>query len=572
MNGGASAAPSTGTTDHKPAPPLDRLAELDETPDPSGAFPRLDSAKIDILAARGTRRPTEQGEVLIVEGEQQAEFFVVLEGTAAIMEDYGTPEQRVIRVHGPGRFLGEFGMLTGQPALFTAVVARVGDVLSVPVSELRALVAEDPVLSDLILRAFLQRRSLAFGMGVGFRIIGSRYSMAVRKLREFAFRNRVPHRFIDLEDDPEAEALLRQFGVAPEETPVVLWRDRVLRNPSAAELADLIGLRSSPNASTVCDLLVVGSGPSGLAAAVYGASEGLATVAIDGVATGGQAATSSRIENYLGFPAGISGIELADRAVIQAKKFGARITVPAPAVALVNDDGRYLVRVDDGSELYARSVVITTGAKYRKLSVPRLDDFEESCVFYAATQVEAQQCVRDPVVVVGGGNSAGQATVFLANHASKVIMVVREDSLDEYMSRYLADRIRHDPRIEVLTHSEVRELTGDDPARLEAVVIEDNKTSERRTVEARELFVFIGAEPCTSWLADTLALDSGGYILTGPAVSRALGDDSPRQLLETSAPGVFAAGDVRSGSVKRVASAVGEGSMAVRLVHEHLAR
>lgn len=548
------------------------LTELAETPDLSGAFPRLDLAQIQALAARATRRRTDPGDVLVVEGRSQAEFLIVVEGTVAIMENYGTSDQRVIRVHGPGRFLGEFGLLTGQSALFTAVVARAGEVLSVPAERLRTLVTEDPVLGDVILRAFMQRRSLAFGTGVGFRIIGSRYSTAVRAIREFAFRNRVPHRFVDVEDSPEAEALLRQCGVGPDETPVVLWRDRVLRSPSPAALGELIGLRGRRNGTTVCDLLVVGSGPAGLAAAVYGASEGLVTVAIDGVATGGQAATTSRIENYLGFPAGISGIELADRAVVQASKFGARITVPAAAAALISDDGRYLVRTQDGSELHARSVVITTGARYRKLPVPRLDEFEETCVFYAATQVEAQHCVRDPVVVVGGGNSAGQAAVFLAEHASRVVLVVREGSLDEYMSRYLADRIRRDPRIEVLTATEVRRSIGDDPARMEAVVVEDTSTGERRTIDAREMFVFIGAEPCTGWLAGTLALDSGGYVLTGAAAGRALGDDTSRQLLETSAPGVFAAGDVRSGSVKRVASAVGEGSMAIRLVHEHLAR
>lgn len=565
MRPGAGAA-----TDVEPSPGVP--VDLDETPDPGGACPRLNPAQIQVIAARATRRRTEPGELLIVEGAPQTEFFVVTAGTVAVVEDHGTPEQRVVRVHGPGRFLGEFGLLTGQPALFTGVVSRPGEVLAVPAEELRVLVTEDPVLGDLILRAFLQRRSLAFGTGAGFRIIGSRYSPAVHALREFAFRNRVPHRFVDLEDNRAAESLLRQLGVGPEETPVVLWRDRVLRGPSPAELAELIGLRARRDVPTVCDLLVVGSGPAGLAAAVYGASEGLATVAIDGVATGGQAATSSRIENYLGFPAGISGSELADRAVIQARKFGARITVAAPAEALVSDDGRYLVRTEDGAELHARSVVVTTGARYRKLPVPRLAEFESTCVFYAATQVEAQHCVRDPVVVVGGANSAGQAAVFLAEHASTVTMVVREHSLDECMSRYLADRIRRDPRIEVLTTTEVRELVGDDPARMEGVVVEDNRTGERWTVEARELFVFIGAAPCTAWLGTTVALDPGGYVLTGSAAGRALGDGRSRQLLETSAPGVFAAGDVRSGSVKRVASAVGEGSMAVRLVHEHLAR
>jgi thioredoxin reductase (NADPH) len=322
------------------------------------------------------------------------------------------------------------------------------------------------------------------------------------------------------------------------------------------------------------DVCVVGAGPAGLAAAVYGASEGLTTIVVDAVAIGGQAATSSQIENYLGFPAGISGGELADRAAIQARKFGARTSVPATAQQLTRDDGHYQIRFADGTEVSARTVVLATGARYRKLPVPRLEEFEETSIYYAATPMEAQLCVNDPVVVVGGGNSAGQATTFLADHVGKIRLVVREHRLDEYMSRYLADRIERDPRIEVLMHTEVRELLGDKS--LEAVVVQDNESGERRTLEARELFVFIGADPCTDWLAGTLALDSGGYVLTGANAARAVNgqfDELGRAplMLETTSPGVFAVGDVRSGSIKRVASAVGEGSMAVRLVHEYLA-
>jgi thioredoxin reductase (NADPH) len=528
---------------------------------------------VDTLEAHGERRPTRPGEVLFVEGEPSESLYVVLAGRVAVVEGYGTDEQRVVRVHGSGRFLGELSLLTGESEFFTAVALEDGEVLVVPMEGLRAVASQDPALADDILRACFIRRTLAIGLGAGFRIIGSRYSQDTRQLRDFAMRNRLPHRFIDLEGDPTAENLLRQLGVGPQDTPVVVWRDRVLRNPSNAELAQLVGLPAVAGSESTCDLLVVGAGPAGLAAAVYGASEGLATVAVDAVAIGGQAATSSKIENYLGFPAGVSGGELADRAAIQARKFGARISVPATAQKLTRDDGHYCVQFEDGAEVSARTVVLATGARYRKLPVPRLEEFEKTSVYYAATLMEAQLCASDPVVVVGGGNSAGQATIFLADHVGKIRLVVREHRLDEYMSRYLADWIERDPRIEVLLHSEVRELLGDKS--LEAVVVQDNESGEQRTLEAKELFVFIGAAPCTDWLVGTLALDSGGYVLTGAAAAATNGqfDELGRAplMLETNAPGVFAVGDVRSGSIKRVASAVGEGSMAVRLVHEHLA-
>jgi thioredoxin reductase (NADPH) len=322
--------------------------------------------------------------------------------------------------------------------------------------------------------------------------------------------------------------------------------------------------------------VVIGAGPAGLAAAVYGASEGLLTQVVDAVATGGQAATTSRIENYLGFPAGVSGAELAERAEVQAMKFGATTRAPAEAVGLDVSGVHHVVRLSGGGTLTTRTLVIATGARYRRLPVPRLEEFEQTSVYYAATQIEAQLCVNDPVVVVGGGNSAGQAALFLADHAGAVQMVVREHSLDEFMSRYLADRILRDSRIEVHLHTEVRELVGE-RGQLEAVRVEDTEDGSRSTLPARELMVFIGADPCTGWLAGSVALDSGGYVRTG-ADAAAGGDDADRDqrrtpaLLETNVPGVFAAGDVRSGSTKRVASAVGEGAMAIRLVHEHLAQ
>jgi thioredoxin reductase (NADPH) len=550
------------------APEPGRLAE---TPDLYGAFPRLSEAQIEALAARGHRRRTRPGEVLFREGDPSCDFFVILAGKVAIVTGYSGEEQ-IVSVHGPGRFLGELSLLTGQAVFVTAVVREPGEVLVVPVERLRHLVTQDPLLGDLILRAYLLRRSLLIDLRTGFQIIGSRFLPDTRRLREIAARNRLPHRFIDLEQDKAAEALLRRLGVAPEETPVVIWRDHVMRNPSNAELAQLLGLRRPAPGSATRDLIIVGAGPAGLAAAVYGASEGLATVLLEAVATGGQVGTSPRIENYLGFPAGISGAELAERAVIQAEKFGAQTIVPARAIALEESDGRHAIRLDDGTSVTGLAILIATGARYRKLAVPRLEEFEGVSVFYAATPVEARACMRRPVVVVGGGNSAGQAALYLAQHAAKVYLLIRGGDLSQGMSRYLADQLQRDASVEILRHTEVRELVAD--AELREVVTEDNQTGVRRTLQARALFVFIGADPHVRWLEDQLALDDEGFILTGAIPVAGEGTNRPPGrgpfLLETSWPGVFAAGDVRSGSVKRVTAAAGEGSMAVRFVHEHL--
>ena len=540
-------------------------APLPETPDLQGAYPRLSDEQVQSLSAHGERRATRPGEILYRAGEENYDFFVVLAGTVAVVEQEDGGAERVVAVHGPGRFLGELSLLCDQAALLTAVVQEAGQVLAVPVERLRELVSQDPALGDLVLRAYLIRRSILIELGVGLRIIGSRFSPDTKRLLEFAARNLLPHRWIDLERDREAEELLSQLGVKPEDTPVVIC------NP---ELARTIGLLDPSSGPISCDLVVVGAGPAGLAAAVYGASEGLTTVVLDGVATGGQAGTSSRIENYLGFPSGISGSELAGRAVIQAEKFGARINVPAEAIALERRDGHHVVKLDGGSSIAARTVIIATGARYRRLDLPRMEQFEETSVYYAATQVEARVCRNDPVAVVGGGNSAGQATVFLAQHAARVHLVVREDALGRNMSRYLVDRMERLGNVEVLCDTEVRELRGDDT--LEALVVENNRTGERRTLAARAMFVFIGVQPHARWLADQLALDDNGFIRTGadaasPNTAGQAGQTGRQPLpLETSQSGVFAAGDVRSGSVKRVASAVGEGAMAVRLVHDHL--
>jgi len=559
---------------------------LEETPDFTGAYPRLSEGQIEALEPWGQRRPTAVGEVLYHEGDPTCDFFVILEGKVKMVECFGAGnEERLISVHGPGRFLGELNLLTGEPVFVTAAVGEPGEVLVVPVDRLREIVARDAALGDLILRAYLLRRSLLIGLGTGFKIIGSRFSPDTRRIREFAVRNRLPHRWIDLERDSAAEALLQALGVGPEETPVVIWgKTRLLHNPSNAELARVIGLRSPIPPQSVSDLLVVGAGPAGLAAAVYGASEGLSTVVLDAVATGGQAGTSPRIENYLGFPSGISGSELAEQAVIQAGKFGARLNVPAQAAALDEDDGHHVLWLDDGTRLASRAVLIATGARYRKLDVPNREKFEGISVHYAATEAERQLCRGDPIAVLGGGNSAGQAAVSLAETTVRVHLLIRHDELGRDMSRYLVEQIERNPKIVVHPNTAVRELIGDDV--LEELVVENLRTGERSRLRARALFVFIGVEPQTAWLDDQLAIDEHGFVLTGARAAEARRDGSTdgkvdgswpfagREpwLLETSRPGVFAAGDVRSGSIKRLAAAAGEGAMAVRLVHEHLGR
>jgi thioredoxin reductase (NADPH) len=552
--------------DQRESPPLA------ETPDIYGAYPRLSDDQIAALEAGGARRTVNTGETLVREGERSDYFFVILSGKVAVstLDDAGN--RHVIRVHGPGRFLGELGDLEGQAAFYTADVVEPGEVLVVPTERVRALVAHDPALSDLILRAYLVRRSLLIQEGTGFRIIGSCYSPDTVGLREFATRNRLPHRWIDLERDKQAEKLLRRFGISPEDTPVVIFGDVVLRNPTNTELARLVGLPVPDTVPDERDLVVVGAGPAGLGAAVYGASDGLATAAIEAIAAGGQAGTSSRIENYLGFPGGISGADLAERAVLQAGKFGAQILVSADITRLESGGGQHRVTLADGGSVVARAVVLATGARYRRLAVPGIESFEGNGVYYAATFQEALMCGTGPVVIVGGGNSAGQAAVFLAGRVSRVYVVIRGDDLNKSMSRYLVDQIQRHPRVTVAVCTEVREVHGD--GALETVVTENLRTGEQRRVDTRALFVFIGADPNTTWLTGAVALDDHGFVPTGPAANPDTPDDRHRipyqpMSLETSRPGVFAAGDVRSGSVKRVASAVGEGSMAIRQIHQY---
>jgi len=513
---------------------------------------------------------------LFQSGDTTYDFYVILDGQVEILENSeGTP--RPLAVHGPGRFLGEINMLTGQAVFLTGRVRDAGSVLAIPPDRLRQIVADIPELSDLIVNAFLMRRLILLnGAAAGLRIIGSRFSRDTQRLREFAARNRLPHSWSDLEEDTAAEALLSQFGVRPNETPVVIWQgQQVLKNPSNAELIRLIGLEVQLVPGEIVDLIVVGAGPAGLAAAVYGASEGLRTIAVEAVASGGQAGTSSKIENYLGFPAGLSGAELAGRATVQAHKFGAQVSVPREAVRLRCTGDYYIVDVNDGASITGRSVIIATGARYRKLPVPRLEAFESTYVYYAATENESRLCQGQDVVVVGGGNSAGQAAMFLSERVRQVYLLIRGDDLGKNMSRYLVDRIAHTANIELLRHTEIRAFLGDH--HMEGVVIENNRSGEQRDLPIQAVFAFIGAEPHTEWLRGTLALDNKGFIRTGPALDRAEldpalwieGDHEP-YLFETSLPGVFAVGDVRSDSVKRVASAVGEGSITVRFVHEYL--
>jgi thioredoxin reductase (NADPH) len=550
----------------------DRAAEIRST-----RAPTLREDQIEILRRYGETRKTEVGDILFRAGDTSNDFIVVLEGEVEVIDDFAG-EARTIGVFLAGRFPGELNMLTGQAMYLTAVVRKGGEVLAIPREQLKEVVTEEPNLSDIILKAFLARRSYLMRAGVGLRIIGSRHSSDATRLREIAARNRLPYAWIELEEDPEAaEALLERFGANPSETPVTIWQgEDVLTNPTNLEFARTIGLKVDAPREQTYDLVVVGAGPAGLGASVYGASEGFSTLALESIALGGQAGTSSRIENYPGFPAGLSGFELASRILVQADKFGARTAVPQEAVGLSREDEYYCIELSDGREVTARSVIAASGARYRRLDVPRLERFEGVSVHYAATEAEAQRCEGEEVAVVGGGNSAGQAALFLAGRTKRVYLLIRGDDLGKSMSRYLVDRIMNAENVELLANTVVRELMGED--RLEGVVVEDNRSGARRTLDARALFVFIGAKANTGWLKRTVELDERGFVLTGRELDGSvLDEDAWREcsrepyLLETSLPGVFAAGDVRSGSIKRCASAVGEGAMAVKLVHQYLA-
>ena len=551
-------------------PPI--AAGLPENVDSEGAFPRFDEEQMARFRALGETRKVASGDVLFAAGDEGSDFFVVESGSVAIVQGHGR-ENRVIAVHGRRGFTGELSMLTGQRLYLSGVVSDGGAVIQVPVEKLREIVAEDKALSDTILGAFMARRSNLIDAGTGVKLIGSRFSPDSRRLREFLARSRMPHQWIDLEEDDDAEALLGELAVEPEQTPVVIASGgEILHNPANAELGKALGLGSKGAVPALCDVVVVGAGPAGIAASLYAASEGLDVQGVEAVASGGQAGTSARIENYLGFPAGVSGSELAQRAGVQALKFGARLSVPAGAIRMSSKPGRHEIELSNGERAIGRAVVIATGAQYRRLDVPRLQEFEMGGVYYAATQAEAQLCAGDPVLIVGGGNSAGQAAMFLSRHASQCRLLIRGGDLGRSMSRYLVDQIERNDLVQVCLHSEVAALGGE--RELETVTVTDNRSGERSVVPAKALFVFIGALPHTEWLEGQLATDDDGFLLTGRDVEDgALSehDGDPPFFLETSRPGVFAVGDVRSGSIKRVASAVGEGSMAIRLVFDRLA-
>ena len=543
------------------------------------AFPILEPGHIERLRAIGEERKLADGEVLFAEGERGFDFYVVESGSVEIAE-HSTGEPKIVTVHEPGEFTGDIDMITGRSALVTATARGATRVIAIPAADIRRVVAEDPDLGNIVLRGFMMRRTLLLDAGFsGLRIIGSRFSADTVRLTQFASRNGVPHTWIDVEEDPAAEELLQQFGTCADDIPVVITGDGdLLLRPSRSELAAKLGLTMAARHRATADLLIVGAGPAGLAAAVYGSSEGLETLVIESSHAGGQAGGSSRIENYLGFPTGISGAELTDRAQLQAQRFGAEISVPHEAVELRLESDRKVLRLENDEEVSGRALIIATGADYRRPEIPELVEFEGVGVYYAATEMEARICAGSPAVIVGGGNSAGQAAIFLAARVGKVIIAIRGDDLGKSMSRYLVDRVEQASNIEIRTHSTVIGLAGD--RALESVRLRNSRTGEEVTEPSRALFLFIGAVPRTEWLGDQVELDHKGFVRTGSLLMQGRTEPPPafaplgRQPhpLETSVPGVFAVGDVRSQSVKRVASAVGEGSMAVRFVHEVLAR
>jgi len=537
------------------------------------AFPTLDEAQIIELGHCTTAAPKvyRDGQTLFAVGDRDFKFFIVKSGEIEIV-DYSGEEPKTVTVHRKGEFTGDISHLTGLPAVVSAIARGDCEVYEISGDALRRALNQCPALSDIILQAFIARRQLLRESPdfTGLRVIGSRYSADTFRVRDFLAKNRALFTWVDLETDPQVDQLLKQFGVTEADTPVVACGHRLLlRNPSNRQLADAIGIHQ-PLEHTVYDLLVVGAGPAGLAAAVYGASEGLRTAVLERTAPGGQAGSSMRIENYLGFPTGLTGTELAGRAILQANKFGARLSVPSPVTRLEFQSRYAVVNLDGGENITTKCLLIATGAEYRRLGVPGCEQFEGTGVYYAATPNEAKLCQGSVVMVVGGGNSAGQAAVFLSQHARRVLLLIRGDDLNKNMSSYLVRRIEQTDNIELLCNTTIRAMNGD--GHLGSVEIVDGKTGEQRTVVTQGVFSFIGASPRTDWLPPEIERDAKGFVRTGAALAHSPHWPVGRApfLLETSRPGVFAAGDVRSGSVKRVASAVGEGAMAVQFVHEYL--
>jgi thioredoxin reductase (NADPH) len=539
--------------------------------------PPLEERHLALLRRWGQERPTVAGQVLFREGDRASEFLVVLSGAVRVV-DHEAGTVRELATFGPSGFLSELTTFTGERLFATAVVSEAGSVLAVPAERLHEAIAQDQELSDLIVQTVLRRRQWLLQHRTGMQIVGSRSSPDARRLRDFAARNGLPHVWVDLDTDPAAGTLLADQGLSPGDGPVVLMRGgEVLRNPSNSQLARAAGFGMGALPERTFDVAVVGAGPAGLAASVYGASEGLATAVVDGLGVGGQIGTTTKVENYLGFPVGVSGREFAERALLQALRFGARLLVPGTAVGLSRRGDDYLIRLDAGAELTARTVILATGVTYRQLDAVGLDRFEGTGVFYTPLAAQDQVPPGEPVVIVGGGNSAGQAATWLADHGHQVTIVIRGEGLSASMSEYLIERIDRHAGIRIMSRSVVREVDG--TGRLERATVEDLAGSARRTIPAAALFILIGAEPHTQWLTDAIELDSHGFVVTGHDLSGGVRtepawDELGRDpyLLEASLPGVFAVGDVRSGSVKRVASAVGEGSIAIRFASEHLSR
>jgi thioredoxin reductase (NADPH) len=540
--------------------------------------PVLTAAQIDRTRAWGKLRKVENGEILFRPGDTAVSCFVLLSGRIEIVQ-VGPMGERPIVQYGAGAFTGELSMISRQRAIALGRVTEAGEFLEISAEDLRSLIARDAELSEIMMRAFILRRVALIAEHLGNVILlGSRHSASTLRLREFLGRNAYPHTYVDLDADKLSQELLDRFEVQTSEVPVVICNGQtVLRNPSTQQLAECLGLNVSIDNRQVRDLIIVGAGPAGLAAAVYAASEGLDALLVETDAPGGQAGSSSKIENYLGFPTGVSGQELATRALSQAQKFGARIMV-AHSVAQLDCSRRpYQVILDDGSSLSAHAIIIATGARYNKPAIANLKQFEGLGVYYGATYIESQFCENEDIIVVGGGNSAGQAAVFLSQTARKVHMLVRSQGLGETMSRYLIQRILENRGIELHYKTEITSLQGE--TQLERVGWIDNVSGQTSFHEIHHVFIMAGASPRTEWLRGCLALDDKGFILTGRDLDLAAGPvPSPAWtlvraplMLETSMPGVFAVGDVRSGNVKRVASAVGEGAISVHLVHRVLA-
>jgi thioredoxin reductase (NADPH) len=537
-------------------------------------FPTLTPAHIRRIEAHGHVRAIKPGEVLVQQGDSAVPFFVVVSGELDVLRPSGGAET-LVTVHGPGQFTGEVSTLSGRRALFRLRAAKIGEVIELDRQHMLALVQTDAELGEILMRAFILRRVELVAAGIGdVVLVGSMHSADTLRLKEFLMRNGHPYAYIDLERDSEVQNLLDGFHIAANEIPVVICRGEVvLRNPTNQQVADCLGFNESIDQTQMRDVVIIGAGPSGLAAAVYGASEGLDVLLLETSSPGGQAGSSSRIENYLGFPTGISGRELAGRAYTQAEKFGAQMLI-AKGTRLTCDRKPYIVELENGSRIPARTIVIATGAEYRKPPLENLSRFEGAGVYYGATFVEAQLCSGEEVIVVGGGNSAGQAAVFLGETAKRVHLLVRSADLAHTMSRYLIRRIDETLAIVLRPRTEIIALKGGD--HLESVRWQNSETGQTEEHQIRHVFVMTGAAPNTRWLDGCVALDAKGFIKTGPVLSP---EDlsaahwplaRPPYLLETSLPGVFAVGDVRGGSIKRVASAVGEGSIAISFVHQVL--